>query len=69
MPSSCPKKKSVPLHELTATEIVAAIGAGDTTCEAVARACLERIGAREPQVQAWQYLDAERVFREGSWVT
>ena len=48
---------SLCLHELTATEIVAAIAAGKATCEAVTRACLERIGAREPAVQAWQYLD------------
>jgi len=30
-----------PLHQLTATEIVAAVGSGRTTCESVARACLE----------------------------
>ena len=48
-----------PLHELTATEIVAAIGAGRTTCEAVACACLERIAAREHAVQAWQHLDPD----------
>jgi len=33
------KKASTKLNELTATEIVAAIGAGKTTCEAVVRAC------------------------------
>jgi len=32
-----------PLNQLTASEIVQAIGAGSTTCEAVVRACLERI--------------------------
>jgi Asp-tRNA(Asn)/Glu-tRNA(Gln) amidotransferase A subunit family amidase len=52
------------LHEWTATEIVAAIGAGQTTCEAVARACLERIEEREPRVQAWQYLDPEYVINQ-----
>ena len=31
------KKLATPLYELTATEIVAAIAAGKTTCEAVAR--------------------------------
>lgn len=50
------------LHELTATEIVRAIQAGQTTCEAVARACLERIAEREPAVQAWQYLDPANVL-------
>ena len=48
-----------PLNELTATEIVAAIGQGRTTCEAVARACLDRIAAREGEVHAWAHLDPE----------
>jgi Asp-tRNA(Asn)/Glu-tRNA(Gln) amidotransferase A subunit family amidase len=52
------------LHELTATEIVAAIGAGSATCEAVARACLDRIAAREPQVQAWHHLDADAALAQ-----
>jgi Asp-tRNA(Asn)/Glu-tRNA(Gln) amidotransferase A subunit family amidase len=47
-----------PLNELTATEIVAGIGQGRFTCEAVARACLERVDARERQVHAWTYIDA-----------
>ncbi len=50
------------LHEWTATEIVTAISRGDTTCEAVARACLDRIAAREPEVHAWQYRDTDRVL-------
>ena len=49
-----------PLHALTATDIVQAIRRGHTTCEAVARACLDHIAVREPAVQAWQYLDADR---------
>jgi amidase len=53
---------SAALNELTATETIAAIAAGRTTCEAVARACLERIAAREPQVRAWAHLDRERVI-------
>lgn len=53
-----------PLNELTATQIVAMIAAGKTTCEAVTRACLERIAAREPQVQAWQYLNPEQVIAQ-----
>jgi len=48
-----------PLNELTATEIIAAIGQGQTTSEAVVGACLERIGAREPEVHAWAHLDPE----------
>lgn len=50
------------LHELTATEIVAAVTAGQVTCEAVARDCLERIALREPDVQAWTYLDPIQVI-------
>lgn len=57
-------KTETPLHELTATEIVAAISAGNTTCEAVARACLAHIAVREPQVLAWQYLDPDQVIAQ-----
>ena len=48
-----------PLNELTATEIVAAIGEGRTTSEAVVRACLERVAARELQVHAWAHIDPD----------
>ena len=57
-------KPATRLNELTATEIAAAVAAGRTTCEAVARACLERIEAREPQVLAWQYLNPEQVIAQ-----
>jgi amidase len=53
-----------PLHALTATDIVQAIRRGHTTCEAVAGACLEHIAAREPVVQAWQYLNADQVMAQ-----
>ena len=53
-----------PLNELTASEVVAAVKAGTTTCEAVTRACLEHIAAREPAVQAWQYLNPEQAIAE-----
>jgi amidase len=52
------------LHELTATEAAAAIAHGRTSCEALARACLERIAAREPEVRAWAHLDAERAIEQ-----
>jgi len=55
---------ATPLHELTATEVVESISAGKASCEAVARACLDRIAAREPEVQAWQYLDPEQVIAQ-----
>jgi Asp-tRNA(Asn)/Glu-tRNA(Gln) amidotransferase A subunit family amidase len=48
-----------PLNELTATEIVAGIGQDRTTCEAVVRACLGRVSAREHEVHAWAHLDPE----------
>lgn len=63
--SAIPHRKSaVPLNELTASEIVAAVKSGRTTCEAVTRACLERIDARDREVQAWQYIDPEQAIAE-----
>src|SRR4051812_31335114 len=53
-----------PLNQLTATEIVQAIGAGRTTAEAVARACLDRIAEREPRVDAWQFIDPDLVLTQ-----
>ena len=53
-----------PLNQLTAAEIVQAIGAGKTTAEAVARACLARIEEREPAVLAWQFLDPDLVLKQ-----
>jgi Asp-tRNA(Asn)/Glu-tRNA(Gln) amidotransferase A subunit family amidase len=52
------------LNELTATQIVRAVTQGEATCEAVARACLERISVREREVQAWQYLDPDYVIAQ-----
>lgn len=52
------------LHELTATEIIRAIDAGETNCEEVTRACLQHIEEREPRVQAWQYLDPDLVIEQ-----
>ena len=47
------------MHQWTAVEITAAIRDGRTTCEAVTRACLERIAEREPAVGAWAFLDPQ----------
>jgi len=52
------------LNQLTATDIVQAIAARKTTAEAVARACLDHIAAREPQVDAWQFLDPDLVLKQ-----
>ena len=53
------RKTQTGLNELTATEIVAAVEAGKANREEVVRACLERIAERDPQVEAWQFLDPE----------
>ena len=53
-----------PLHHLTASEIVQAIAGRQSTAEAVARACLDHIAAREPQVEAWQFLDPDLVLKQ-----
>jgi len=52
------------LNQLMASQIVAAIADRKTTAEAVARACLEHIAAREPQVEAWQFLDPDLVIKQ-----
>src|SRR5690349_23057370 len=46
-------------NELGAAEIVAKIAAGETTCEAVVRDCIERITARDPAVKAWVIFNPE----------
>src|SRR5215831_14441244 len=46
-------------NALGATEIVAKIAAGEITCEAVVRACIERIAARDPIVKAFVNFDPE----------
>jgi Asp-tRNA(Asn)/Glu-tRNA(Gln) amidotransferase A subunit family amidase len=47
------------LNALTASEIVRAVASGEATCEAVARACLERIDTRETDIHAWASVDPE----------
>jgi len=59
-----PGRADTRLNELTATQVVAAIGAGKTTCEAVTRACLDRIAERDRQVQAWQYINPDQAIAE-----
>ena len=51
------------IHEWTALRVVQAVEAGETTVEAVANACLERIEDREPDVQAWAFIDRDQVLR------
>jgi Asp-tRNA(Asn)/Glu-tRNA(Gln) amidotransferase A subunit family amidase len=47
---------------MSALQAAAAIERGTLTCEALAHACLERIGAREPVVHAWREIDAARTL-------
>ncbi|MCC7486935.1 MAG: amidase [Burkholderiales bacterium] len=58
------RKPEAALNELTATEMAAAIAAGSATSESVVRACIARIDAREPQVLAWQFFDAEQAIAQ-----
>jgi Asp-tRNA(Asn)/Glu-tRNA(Gln) amidotransferase A subunit family amidase len=47
----------------TALEAAQRIADGSLTSEALVRACLDRIGEREPQVQAWQHLDMDAALK------
>ena len=49
-------------ESMTALSAVTAIEHGALTCEALARACLARIAAREPIVRAWRELDPQRLL-------
>ena len=40
-------------NELTVRELAARIARGEASCEALMRACLERIAEREAMVRAW----------------
>ena len=48
----------------SASEAAAAIAIGALKSETLVAACLERIAAREPDVQAWAHLDSERALAE-----
>ena len=52
------------LWKLSATEIASMVETGAVTCERVTAECLERIEAREPEVDAWMYLDPEKVLAD-----
>ncbi|MBY0268348.1 MAG: amidase [Burkholderiales bacterium] len=53
-----------PLHALSATALAQGLRAGAFTAEAVAQSCLARIAAREPEVQAWAFLDPGLVLAQ-----
>ena len=47
------------LNELTASEAARQIAAGEITAVQLMQDCLDRIALREPDVQAWAYIDPE----------
>ncbi len=49
---------------LGAAAAAQAIREGRLTAEALTRACLDRIAARDPVVKAWSYLDADYALRQ-----
>jgi Asp-tRNA(Asn)/Glu-tRNA(Gln) amidotransferase A subunit family amidase len=51
-------------NHLTASEAANAIAQGELTSQALVEACLARIEAREAQVGAWTYLDAEAALAQ-----
>ena len=57
-----------PIHEWTASEIAQAVNNGTVSAESVARDCLDHIAAREPAVQAWQFIDPDLVIAQAKAV-
>jgi Asp-tRNA(Asn)/Glu-tRNA(Gln) amidotransferase A subunit family amidase len=52
----------MPPQSLSGRKIVGSLSRGDVTCEAVARACLERVAARDGAVKAWAHLNPPLVI-------
>jgi Asp-tRNA(Asn)/Glu-tRNA(Gln) amidotransferase A subunit family amidase len=50
------------LNKLTATEAAAGLAQGDFTATELMRACLDRVAAREGDVQAWQHIDPDQAL-------
>jgi len=53
-----------PLNQLSAAEAARSIAAGETTCEGLAAACLERIEERDDAVRAWAFIHAKQALAE-----
>jgi len=53
-----------PLHQLSAAQAAQRIERGETTCEALAAACLERIAARDEEVRAWAFIDRKQALEQ-----
>jgi amidase len=52
------------LNTLSAIEIAQRIESGAVRCEDVARACIARVQAREPVLQAWAFFDPDLVLKQ-----
>src|SRR5882762_4705871 len=52
------------LNELSANEVARGVMKGAFTAEAVIRACLDRIAAREATVKTWAFVDPELALRQ-----
>lgn len=52
------------LSQLSATEAAARIAAGTLKSEALVAACIERIGTRENEVQAWAWFDPDLALEQ-----
>ncbi|MBM9596015.1 amidase [Roseitranquillus sediminis] len=52
----------VPIVSLTALELRDRLARGSLSAVDLAQACLEQIAAREPEVQAWAWLESEHVL-------
>ena len=49
-------------NQLTATQAAAKLASGELSAVELMEACLARIAEREPEVQAWTYLDSDRAM-------
>src|SRR4029450_12843445 len=52
------------LAALTATQAVGSLASGHVSSEDLTRACVARIDALEPSIQAWTFLDRERALEQ-----
>jgi Asp-tRNA(Asn)/Glu-tRNA(Gln) amidotransferase A subunit family amidase len=55
---------TAPLFEYSADQAAAAIACGAITSEALVASCLERIAARDCEIKAWTFVDAEGALAE-----
>lgn len=63
-PRSKTGKREQGLTDLTASQAVRFLRSGEVSAEDYVKACLDRITAREEEVQAWVHLDAEHALAQ-----